>query len=712
MNTRVWPGQPYPLGASWDGAGVNFALFSEHAEKVELCLFDRSGRRELERIVMPEYTDQVWHAYLPDCRVGDLYAYRVYGPYQPEQGHRFNPHKLLLDPYARQLKGMLRWSHAHYAYRVGSPRADLSFDRRDNARLMPKCVVIDPAFSWDGDRPPRTPWSDTVIYETHTRGFTIRHDALSKDQRGTFRGLTHAEIINYLKALGVTAVELLPVHAFVDDHFLINKGLRNYWGYSTLGFFAPEPRYLGAYGLSNFKTMVRRLHDAGIEVLLDVVYNHTAEGDHMGPTLSFRGIDNASYYRLLPDDPRHYINDTGCGNTLNITHPRVLQMVLDSLRYWVNEMHVDGFRFDLASILGRELHGFDPGSGFFDAVRQDPVLAQVKLIAEPWDVGPGGYQLGHFPPGWAEWNDRYRDTIRRFWRGDEGMLPELARRLHGSSDLFEHHGRRSWASINFVTSHDGFSLQDLVSYRERHNEANGEDNRDGHHSNFSDHYGVEGPTDDAEINAIRDRQRRNLLATLLLSQGTPMLLAGDELGHTQNGNNNAYCQDNETSWLDWSRLDKEHDLLTFVRHLIQLRRSHPVLRRSRFLHGRHQSKTLAVPDVVWLHENGSEMSAEHWHEPQRRWLGLLLAGDAGQYHAYDGTPLTDATLLIVFNAHEQPVRFHFPDVAAAMQWRCLLTTGPTGSIDHLSMQAESFDAESRSITVFALVAGDDDVSDC
>lgn len=697
---RIWPGQAYPLGATWDGGGVNFALFSAHAEKVELCLFDRSGRQELSRITMPEYTDQVWHAYLPDSRPGDLYGYRVYGPYQPERGQRFNPHKLLLDPYALQLHGPLRWAQAHYGYRFGGPRADLSFDRRDSARLMPKCVVVDPAFSWGEDQAPRTAWSDTVIYETHVRGFTIRHPALNKAQRGTFHGLAQAEIVAYLKALGITAVELLPVHAFVDDHFLVNKKLRNYWGYNTLGFFAPESRYLGNYRLNSFKHMVRRLHDAGIEVILDVVYNHTAEGDQMGPTLSFRGIDNQSYYRLLGDYPRYYINDTGCGNTLNLSHPRVLQMVLDSLRYWVTEMHVDGFRFDLATTLARESYGFDQNGGFLDAIRQDPVLARVKLIAEPWDIGPGGYQLGQFPPGWAEWNDRFRDTIRRFWRGDEGLLPELARRLHGSSDLFEHQGRRAWSSVNFVTSHDGFTLQDLVSYRERHNEANGEDNRDGHHSNFSENYGVEGTTDNVDILALRKRQRHNLLATLLLAQGTPMLLAGDELGRSQNGNNNAYCQDNEISWQDWSLLEKEQDTLEFVRRLIELRRRHPVLRRSQFLHGLKRSQVTGLEDIRWISETGVTMTPEQWNESQRRCLGLLLAGDAGHYRNAKGEDLVDDTLLIIFNATTSDVRFLLPELNGGSGWQCLLSTAAAPY--HFYFNAETIVIEPHTVMVLQL----------
>ncbi len=542
--TPVLPGSPYPLGATWDGNGVNFALFSAHASKVELCLFSNDGRRELERIVLPEYTDEVWHGYLPDVRPGQLYGYRVHGRYEPRQGHRFNPNKLLLDPYARELVGPLRWTDAHFGYRLNSPRADLSFDRRDNHHGMPKCRVVDPAFTWGDDRPPRTPWSDTVIYEMHVRGMTKLHPAIPERLRGTFAGLAHPAAIEHLVRLGITAVQLMPIHAFVDDRYLIEKGLRNYWGYNTIGFFAVEPRYLASGSVVEFKTLVRRLHQAGIEVILDVVYNHTAEGNERGPTLSFRGIDNSSYYRLLPDDSRYYIDETGTGNTLNLIHPRVLQMVTDSLRYWVEVMHVDGFRFDLAATLGRETYGFDPNSGFLDTVRQDPVLNRVKLIAEPWDIGPGGYQVGNFPPGWAELNDRFRDGSRRYWKGDDGMLPELAARMMASADLFDRRGRRPWTSVNKITSHDGFTLTDWASYNEKHNEANGEDNQDGHNANFSWNHGVEGPTDDPEIVALRERQKRNMLATLFLAQGTPLMLMGDEIGRTQHGNNNAYCQDN------------------------------------------------------------------------------------------------------------------------------------------------------------------------
>ena len=550
---KVWPGQPDPLGATWDGKGVNFALFSAHADKVELCLFDRSGQHEEARIVLPEYTDEVWHCYLPEARPDQLYGYRVYGPYDPAAGHRFNPNKLLLDPYARAISGQWLRSDAVYGYRAGGPREDLAIDRRDSARYMPKCRVVESAFTWDHDRHPRNSWEETIILEMHVRGFTIRHPEVPERQRGTFSALASPAVIDYLVELGVTAIELLPIHAAVTEHHLAERRLPNYWGYNTIGFFAPDPRLLPAGSVAEFKTAVKRLHEAGIEVILDVVYNHTGEGNHLGPTLSFRGIDNLSYYRL-ESDRRHYLDVTGCGNTLNTDHPRVLQLVMDSLRYWALEMHVDGFRFDLAPALARENGDYAQGAAFFDAIRQDPALARVKLIAEPWDVGHAGYQLGNFPPGWAEWNGQYRDSVRRFWKGDHGMVAEVASRVVGSSDIFGYRGRRPWASINFVTVHDGFTLQDLVSYERKHNEANGEDNHDGHDANFSWNCGVEGKSDDPAILDLRDRQRRNLLATLLLSLGAPMLLAGDEFGRSQQGNSNAYCQDNQISWLDWQKI--------------------------------------------------------------------------------------------------------------------------------------------------------------
>ncbi len=668
--SRVREGTPFPLGATWDGLGVNFALFSAHASKVELCLFDETGEREIERIELPEFTDEVWHGYLPDARPGTLYGYRVHGPYEPEAGHRFNPNKLLLDPYAKGLTGDVRWDPAVFGYVVGED--DLSFDTRDSAPFLPRCRVVDPAFTWGRERRPDVPWERTILYELHVKGFTKLHPLVPERLRGTYAGLGTKEVVDYLRGLGVTSVELLPVHAFVQDQHLLEKGLANYWGYNTLNFFAPEYRYSATGSLSEFKEMVARLHDAGIEVILDVVYNHTAEGNEMGPTLSFKGIDNASYYRLLPDQKRYYINDTGTGNTLNLSHPRVLQMVTDSLRYWVTEMHVDGFRFDLATILGREPYGFDEGGGFLDSCRQDPVLNRVKLIAEPWDCGPGGYQVGGFPPGWAEWNDRFRDTVRAFWKGDEGMAAELATRLTASGDKFNRRGRKPWASVNFVTAHDGFTLHDLVSYNEKHNEANGEDNRDGHSHNLSWNHGAEGPTDDPEIRALRERQKRNMLATLLLSQGTPMILAGDEFGRTQHGNNNAYCQDNELNWVDWQGIGEEgRALAAFTRKLIALRQGFPVLRRGRFLSGAFNEE-LGVKDVTWLTPDGTEMDAEHWSDPNTRCFGMLLDGRAQATGIR--RPASDATLLLVLNAHHDVVEFSLPEPPAGQRWLLLEDT--------------------------------------
>jgi len=688
---RVWPGQPAPLGATWDGKGVNFALFSASAETVELCLFDSSGQHETDRIVLPEYTDQVWHGYLPDVTPGQLYGYRVYGPYRPEQGHRFNANKLLIDPYARALQGGWRWSDALFGYRVGAARQDLTFDRRDSARLVPKCVVVDPAFDWGCDRAPRVPWAESVIYELHPRGFTINHPELPEAIRGTCQGLGSAPVVAYLKSLGITAVELLPLHAFTDDQHLVSAGLRNYWGYNSIAFFAPQPRYLAAGtaggvppdgAIEEVKTMVARLHDAGIEVILDVVYNHTGEGSHLGPTLSLRGIDNASYYRLRPDEPRLYIDDTGTGNTLNLEHPRVLQLVMDSLRYWVGEIHVDGFRFDLASALARTTQGFDPNAGFLLACRQDPLLAGVKLIAEPWDVGPGGYRLGGFPPGWAEWNDRWRDAARRFWRGDPGILPELAARLTASSDLFERQGRRAWASLNYVTAHDGFTLEDLVSYNGKHNLDNLEGNRDGSDANHSWNHGTEGPTDNPVILALRERQKRNLMATLLLSQGVPMLLAGDERGRSQNGNNNAYCQDNPLSWFDWSEpTPAARRFAEFVRTLIRLRREHPVLRRPSFLHGQ-QSCPAGVPDIQWFSPAGTLKTGAEWRDRQDRTVAMVLNGAAGHYSGAEGQPQSDEVLLVLFNGQSGVVRFILPAVASGEAWRPLLDTALDDGLDH------------------------------
>ncbi len=662
MSVRITSGRPDPLGATWDGAGVNFALFSSHATKVELCLFDPSGRRETERVVLPEYTDEIWHGYLPDARPGLLYGYRVHGAYDPAHGHRFNPHKLLVDPYAKALVGQVRWHDALFGYRVGSPRADLSLDRRDSAAGMPKCQVIDPAFSWGDDRPPARPWSETILYEAHVRGFTKRHPAVPEPARGTFAGLGHPAVIDHLVRLGITTIELLPVHGFVDDRFLTEKGLRNFWGYNTLAFFAPEPRYLSEGGHVEFRAAVKTLHEAGIEVVLDVVYNHTAEGNQMGPTLSFRGIDNAAYYRLSPENPRYYYDVTGCGNSLNLSHPRVLQLVMDSLRYWVSEMHVDGFRFDLASALGREQNGFDYGAGFFDAVRQDPVLSRVKLIAEPWDLGDGGYRVGGFPPGWSEWNDKFRDTVRQYWRGDDGKLADLASRITGSSDHYNHHGRRPWASVNFVTAHDGFTLNDLVSYDAAHNEANQEDG--GHNDNKSWNSGAEGPTDDPAINALRQQQKHNMLATLLLSQGVPMLLAGDEIGRTQQGNNNAYSQDNEISWLDWEHwTDADRALLDHVRRLTGLRRTQPAFRRRRFFTGAALNGN-GQKDVTWLSPEGHEMTPGDWTLGYARCVGMLLGAAPGE----------DGPFALLLNAHHDNLPFKLPAPPDGLGWRRLIDT--------------------------------------
>ncbi len=699
--SRVREGWSFPLGATWDGLGVNFALFSAHATRVELCLFDADGQQELERIELPEYTDEIWHGYLPDARPGQLYGYRVYGPYAPADGHRFNPNKLLLDPYAKQIVGELQWDEALFGYTIGDPEGDLSFDERDSAPFMPRCRVVDPAFTWGRSRDVQLPWDRTIVYETHVRGFTMRHPAVPTALRGTFSGLMVNEVVDYISSLGVSSVELLPIHAFIDDQHLLEQGLRNYWGYNTLGFFAPHSRYLSGESINEVKQMVARYHAANLEVILDVVYNHTAEGNELGPTLSLKGIDNASYYRLMPHETRYYIDDTGTGNTLNMSHPRVLQMVTDSLRYWATEMRIDGFRFDLATILGREPHGFDEGGGFLDSCRQDPILSQVKLIAEPWDCGPGGYQVGGFPPGWAEWNDRYRDTVRAFWKGDEGQLPEFATRLMASADFFDRRGRRPFASVNFVTAHDGYTLHDLVVYEEKHNEANGEDNNDGHDNNLSWNHGVEGPSDDPEIQALRLRQIRNFFATMLFSQGTPMLLAGDELLRTQQGNNNAYCQDNEISWVDWNLGADAHAMIDYVRQVIALRLSYPILRRGRFLSGEYNEQ-MGLREVTWLAADGEEMDVERWEDPEARTLGLLLDGRArpsGIRRAGD-----DVTLLLLFNAHHEGVTFSLPAVARGSHWLCRLDTSYAQDEAPVYRSfGDTHDMEGRSLTLLELV---------
>ena len=703
---KVWPGQPHPLGATWDGNGVNFALFSAHAEKVELCLFDRSGQHEEARIVVPEYTDEVWHCYLPAARPDQLYGYRVYGPYDPAAGHRFNPNKLLIDPYARALSGRLRWSDVLYGYRIGGPRDDLAFDRRDSARYMPKCRVVESAFTWNHDRPPRTSWEESIILEANVRGFTIAHPAVGERERGTFAGLASPAVIDYLVDLGVTAVELLPIHAAITERPLAERGLTNYWGYNSIAFFAPDPRFLPPNSpggsIAEVKSAVKRLHEAGIEVILDVVYNHTAEGNRLGPTLSFRGIDNLSYYRLR-SDRRYYQDVTGTGNTLNTDHPRVLQLIMDSLRYWVVEMHVDGFRFDLCAALARENGDYSQDSAFFDAIRQDPVMAQVKLIAEPWDIGPNGYQVGNFPPGWAEWNGQYRDSVRRFWKGDKGLVAEMASRVVGSSDIFGYRGRRPWASINFITAHDGFTLQDLVSYEQKHNLANGEDNRDGHEPNFSWNCGVEGPSDDPAIVELRDRQKRNLLATMLLSLGVPMLLAGDESGHSQGGNNNAYCQDNETTWLKWRKIRPEDAALRqFVRALIHLRRQHRVFSRPRFFRGEVVSPA-GLKDITWVTQGGVEATGEDWGNSVALSLGYVLCGEAGEFYTRGGQRDIDESFLVMMNAYYDELPFHFPHLPTRLAWEALVDTAePSGLAKggRLWQPGEAYPLRSHSFALF------------
>ena len=699
----VWPGRPYPLGATWDGEGVNFALFSQHAEQVVLCLFDAKGKQEMAQIPLRERVGGVWHGYLPEARPGLLYGYRLHGPYQPDAGHRFNAHKLLLDPCAKSIVGQIHWSDTQFGYRIGSRGEDLSFNTRNSAPGMPKSQVVDAAFFWGDDRPPHTPWRDTLIYELHVRGFTLRHPNVPSHLRGTYAGLACGPVIDYLKALGVTAVELLPIHYVVDERHLLDRGLRNYWGYSPIGYFAPDPRYAATdHPVSEFKSMVKSLHSAGIEVILDVVYNHTAEGNHLGPTLSFRGIDNAVYYRLSPEHPRYNMDYTGCGNTLNTAHPRVLQLVMDSLRYWVQEMRVDGFRFDLAATLARETHGQVNQAGtFMDVIQQDPVLARVKLIAEPWDTGEGGYQVGQFPVNWSEWNGKYRDVVRDYWRGEGGLIGELAYRLTGSADLYEHNGRQPRASINFITAHDGFTLYDLVSYNERHNEANGEDNQDGDPHNHSWNCGAEGDTEEPEILALRLHQRRNLLATLLLSQGVPMLLAGDEVGRTQRGNNNAYCQDNEISWFDWdiAWLRENRELLAFTRRLIQIRKQHPTFRRQHFFRGIHGD---GVRDILWFNPDGREISDEEWTHDYARCLGLYLPGAGLQERDERGHALRDDDFLLLCSAHHEEIPFVLPALSDGMPFEVLVDTAlsqgrPTEGFQHPS--EDPYPVQGRSLVL-------------
>ena len=675
---KTWLGYPYPLGATWLGNGVNFALFSEHATSVDLSLFDSmEAREENVRIPVTEHTDQVWHIFLPEAQPGQIYGYRVSGPYEPEIGMRFNSSKLLLDPYAKAIAGRVEWGDEMFGYVVGGEKEDLTRDFRDDAWGMPKAVVIDNAFNWDGDRKLGRPLAESIIYEVHVKGFTKLCPSVPPELRGTYAGLGSTWAIDYFKHLGVTAIELLPVHAHIDDKALVDRGLTNYWGYNTIGFFAPEAKYSGSGDrggqVNEFKTMVRNLHAAGIEVILDVVYNHTAEGNHLGSTLAFRGIDNIASYRLRTENPRFYLDFTGTGNTFNLLHPRTLQLVMDSLRYWVLEMHVDGFRFDLASTLARDANGVNKLHAFFEIIHQDPVLSQVKLIAEPWDVGEGGYQVGNFPVLWAEWNGKYRDAIRSFWKGDEGKIGEVAYRLTGSPDLYQHDGKRPYASINFVTSHDGFTLTDLVSYNEKHNEANGETNHDGDNNNLSWNHGVEGQTEDPKINALRERQRRNFLTTLLISQGVPMLLGGDEFGRTQNGNNNAYCQDNELSWFHWEKQDeKQNALLEFTRRLIQLRRQHPVFRRPKFFQGR-RIRGSEIKDVMWFNPGGNEMSEKDWSLPLARCLGMMLSGDTIDVLSFQGEPIRDDTFLFLMNAHYETISFLLPG-QENIEWQLLLDT--------------------------------------
>ena len=703
---RVQLGQPYPLGATWDGLGVNFALFSEHATRVELCLFDSpDAHTEAHRIPLHEQTDMVWHGYLLDVQPGQLYGYRVHGLYDPGAGHRFNPNKVVLDPYAQAIGRTVRWTDEMFGYRVGEATEDLSFDGRDNAAFAPLAAVVDSAFTWGTDLSPRTPWHETIIYEVHVKGFTTVHPEVPPQIRGAYAGLASEAAIRHLKDLGITAVELLPVHQAVSERHLIERGLTNYWGYNTLAFFAPDVRFASGRSavdaVREFKMMVRALHAAGIEVILDVVYNHTAEGNHLGPTLCLRGVDNASYYRLVPDAPRYYQDFTGCGNTLNMLHPRVLQYIMDSLRYWVLEMHVDGFRFDLASALARELYDVNKLSAFFDVIHQDPVISQVKLIAEPWDVGPGGYQVGNFPVLWTEWNGKYRDGVRRFWRGDGRQVSELATRLAGSSDLYEQSGRRPYASINFITSHDGFTLHDLVSYNDKHNEVNGENNRDGDSNNLSWNCGTEGETDNPAVVALRERQKRNFLVTLLLSQGVPMICAGDEIGRTQHGNNNAYCQDSEISWHTWQLTDAQKKLLSFCRSLTQLRRQHPVFRRRKFFQGR-RIRGAEVKDVTWFAPDGQEMTDEAWEADFVRSVMVRFAGDSIDEADVRGQRIVNDTFVLLLNGHDAAVTFTLPLSDPGMYWQRVLDTSEADAARSPARRVARYRLRGRSVGVFRL----------
>ena len=700
---RICPGRPYPLGATWDGAGVNFALFAEHATKVELCLFDSiEAKKETKRIPFHHQTDLVWHAYFPEILPGQLYGYRVQGPFEPAKGHRFNHNKVLLDPYAKSIGRGLVWDDSVFGYKMGDPAHDLSFDDRDSAPFAPLAVVVDNSFTWGDDRLLRTPWHKTLIYELHVRGYTQLNPKIPEKLRGTYAGLAAEPTIKHLQDLGVTAVEIMPVHHFLNDRHLADKGKTNYWGYNSLNFFAPEPRYvatsLSQDAVQQFKMMVRGLHAAGIEVILDVVYNHTAEGHQMGPTLSLRGIDNASYYRLSPEDPRYYMDFTGCGNTLNMMHPRVLQLIMDSLRYWVIDMHVDGFRFDLASTLARELFEVNRLGAFFDIIHQDPILSQVKLIAEPWDVGPGGYQVGNFPPGWTEWNGKYRDTVRKFWKGDGGLVSELATRLAGSSDLYQNDGRKPHNSINFITCHDGFSLQDFVSYNSKHNEDNGEENRDGTNDNNSWNCGVEGPSDDLAIIALREKQKRNLIATLVFSQGVPMILGGDELSHTQIGNNNTYCQDNDLTWLHWELDERQQQFQAFVKKVIRVWSTQPVFQRRQFFKGRKIRGT-DIKDISFLNPAGQEMTDEDWNAGSTKCMGVRLAGDLINDQDERGEPIAGDTLLLLLNAHHEPIPFTLPLTKIDQIWEQILDTADGAGTPTVLKGQEQYPLKDRSLVI-------------
>jgi glycogen operon protein len=700
---RVWPGRSYPLGATWDGAGVNFALFSESATKVELCLFDDTdAAKESVRIPLPEHTDQVWHAYLPDVLPGQLYGYRVKGPYEPAKGLRFNPNKIALDPYAKAIGRDLKWDDSLFAYKIGDPGADLSLDPRDSAPFAPLAMVVDTAFTWGDDRHPRRPWRETLIYEAHVKGLTMRHPGVPERLRGTYAGVSSEAVIDHLLSLGVTAVELMPVHHHVDDRFLLERGLLNYWGYNTIAYFAPDLRYATAQepaqSVQQFKMMVRGLHAAGLEVILDVVYNHTAEGNQMGPSQSMRGIDNTSYYKLAPD-PRYYMDYTGCGNSLNVRHPRVLQLIMDSLRYWVLEMHVDGFRFDLASTLARSLHAVNRLAAFFDIIHQDPVLSQVKLIAEPWDVGEGGYQVGNFPVLWTEWNGKYRDAVRKFWKGDGSTANELATRLAGSSDLYAWSGRLPYASINFITCHDGFTLRDLVSYNDKHNEANGENNRDGANDNNSWNCGAEGPTTDSGVRTLRARQKRNFIATLFFSQGVPMLCGGDELSHTQKGNNNAYCQDNELTWLNWELDDEQKQFLDFVRSVARIWREQPVFHRRHFFQGR-AIRGSDIKDLSWFEPSGQEMTDQAWNAGFVKCLGMRLAGDLIGDVDEHGETIVGETLLVLINAHHEPIPITLPATRVEHVWERMLDTSDLEDRSVVHEGGEPYRLQGRSLALF------------